>query len=863
MKIDMDKNYDPKKVESGLENKWIEGGYFKAGKDEEALKKPRFSLIVPPPNVTGKLHIGHAKDNTEQDIIARYKRLRGYDVLFLPAMDHAGIATQAKVEEKIRAEGLDKYQLGREGFLKRAWEWKDEYAASIHRQWEAMGLSLDFSRERFTLDDGMQHAVAHVFKALYDKGLIYQADRIINWDPVLRTALSNIEVVHKDIPGKFYYFKYRLEGDSEIYLTVATTRPETMFGDTALVYNPKDERFKKYANRRFINPANGQPLPLIADRYVDMEFGTGVMKCTPAHDPNDFLIGQRHHLDMPVVMNPDATMNELCGKYAGMDRFACREALVAAIEAQGDLIKIENITHNVGHSERTDSIIEPYLCKQWFVRMKPLAEAVDRIQHSRARTRFFPPRFAKTFQRWLDTTEDWCISRQLWWGHRIPVYTDRKTGEVICSETPLDPARYEQDPDVLDTWFSSGLAPFAFMGWPDDLSLMKRYYPLDVMVTGYDIIFFWVARMAFDGVHFTGEMPFKDVVLHGLIRDSQGRKMSKSLGNGIDPFDVINRYGCDAMRWALSSQGAPGLDLNIGESNFKTASEFVNKVWNASRYVLSQLPEGYEPRELNLANLSFASTWLLSRLNRCILGYQRNMDKYEQGQAAKYLSDFIWDDFCGSYLEWSKVELANADEAGKALVYDTLYHALSSLLQMLFPFCPFISETIYSYLPGHLNSLFDAGFPKVIPGLSPAKIARGTKLRDMIAYVRNFKSENGLAPNEPVDLVFKCTRAEFDQLAPLVSRFSFARKVDRVAADAPGMRFFLNVGLLVDAADKEALAKKIAERIEKLESEIVRSERMLANENFVKRANPKVVENERKKLESNRAELARYRSLGH
>ena len=860
MKIDMDKNFDRSKAERGLERKWIDGGYFRAGKDEAALKKPRFSLIVPPPNVTGKLHIGHAKDNTEQDIIARYKRLKGYDVLFLPAMDHAGIATQAKVEEKLRAEGIDKYQLGREGFLERAWAWKDEYARSIHAQWEAMGLSLDFSRERFTLDEGMQKAVAHVFKSLYDKGLIYQGEKIINWDPVLKTALSNIEVVHKDIPGKFYYFKYRLEGDPEVYLTVATTRPETMFGDTALVYNPKDSRFKKFSGKRFINPANGEPLPLIADTYVDMEFGTGVMKCTPAHDPNDFLIGQRHHLEMPVVMNPDATMNDRCGKYAGMDRFECREALVEDIESHGDLIKIENIIHNVGHSERTDSIIEPYLCKQWFVRMKPLAQAVDRIQHSKERTKFFPARFARTFQRWLDTTEDWCISRQLWWGHRIPVYTNKKTGEVVCSETQLDPAEWDQDPDVLDTWFSSGLAPFAFMGWPEDESLMKRYYPLDVMVTGYDIIFFWVARMAFDGVHFTGEMPFKDVVLHGLIRDSQGRKMSKSLGNGIDPFDVIDRYGCDAMRWALSSQGAPGLDLNIGESNFKTASEFVNKVWNASRYVLSSLPDDYKPSPLKVSELSFESTWLLNRLNRTILGYQRNMDKYEQGQAARYLSDFIWDDFCGSYLEWTKVELLNADEDAKRRVYDTLYAALKDILLLLFPFCPFVTETIYSYMPGHKNSLFDEEFPQVFTRLSPSKIARGTKVKQMVAYIRNFKSENGMAPNEPVDLVYKCTKAEFEQLSPLVNRFAFAREVSRVDEDRPGMRFFMNVGILVDASDKEALQKKIAQRIEKLESEIARGEKLLSNQNFVSRANPKVVESERKKLEANRAELARYQA---
>lgn len=473
----MDKVFDSKAAESGRMDFWISNGYFKAGRNKEMLARPKYSLIIPPPNVTGMLHIGHAKDTTEQDIIARYKRLKGFDVLYLPAMDHAGIATQAKVEKKLQEEGVDKYELGRDGFLVEAWKWKDHYADYIHKQWEALGLSLDFSKERFTLDNGMQRAVAHVFKSLYDQGLIYQGERIINWDPVLKTALSNIEVEHKDIPGKFYYFKYVMKDDPSVVLTIATTRPETMFGDTALVYNPKDKRYSKYDGKMFINPANGEELPLIGDMYVDKSFGTGVMKCTPAHDPNDFAIAKRHNLAMPLIMNPDGTMNEKCGKYKGMDRFACRDALVEQIEKDGNLVKIENITHNVGHSSRTGAIVEPYLCKQWFVKMKPLSQAVDKIQHSKERTKFFPSRFSHTFQRWLDTTEDWCISRQLWWGHRIPVYTDKVTGEVICSETPLDPTKYDQDPDVLDTWFSSGLAPFAFMGWPETDELLKRYYP--------------------------------------------------------------------------------------------------------------------------------------------------------------------------------------------------------------------------------------------------------------------------------------------------------------------------------------------------------------------------------------------------
>lgn len=858
MAIEMDKNFDHVKAEKGREEFWIDHGYFKAGKDSKALAKKPFSLIVPPPNVTGKLHIGHAKDNTEQDIIARYRRLLGYDVLYLPGMDHAGIATQAKVEAKLRAEGKDKYKLGREGFLKAALDWKDEYSKRIYSQWLALGLSLDYSKLRFTLDPGMQKAVAHVFKTLYDQGLIYQGERIINWDPVLKTALSNIEVIHKDIPGKFYYFKYVSKDDPTFFLTVATTRPETMFGDTALVVNPKDGRYAKYVGREFVNPANGQLLTLIADRYVTTDFGTGVMKCTPAHDPNDFNIGLRHHLKMPIIMNEDGTMNKLCGEYVGLDRFDCRDKLVAKIKSDGNLIKIDDIVHNVGHSERSGAIVEPYLCKQWFVKMKPLAQAVDKIQHSPKRTRFFPARFAKTFQRWLDTTEDWCISRQLWWGHRIPVYTNRETKQVVCSETPLDPAKWDQDPDVLDTWFSSGLAPFAFLGWPDKTDLLKRYYPLDVLDTGYDIIFFWVARMAFDGVHFTGKMPFKAVVLHGLLRDSQGRKMSKSLGNGIDPFDIIDKYGCDALRWALSSSGAPGLDLPVGDKNWENAKEFINKVWNASRFVLASLPEGFAFRKPKPADLSFIDVWLYSRLDKALKGYRRNMDKYEHGQAAKYLYDFIYDDFCGNYLEWSKVDIQGGDKKRQGVVRNVLVDVLISILMLLFPFCPFVTEQIYSFVPGHKDSLFDLPFPKPFPKVSKTYAALGNHLDGMIKYVRNLKADNGMAPNAQVDLVLKAKALTATRLKPYLIRFSFAKDFTIVSEDREGMRYFGGIGLLLKASDQKALEEKIAQRIAFLNGEIARGERLLSNQNFVAKANPKVVDNERRKLAANKEELAKY-----
>lgn len=858
MSLKMDKVFDSKAAESGRMDFWVSNGYFKAGRNKEMLSRPKYSLIIPPPNVTGMLHIGHAKDTTEQDIIARYKRLKGFDVLYLPAMDHAGIATQAKVEKKLQEEGVDKYELGRDGFLVEAWKWKDHYADYIHKQWEALGLSLDFSKERFTLDDGMQRAVAHVFKSLYDQGLIYQGERIINWDPVLKTALSNIEVEHKDIPGKFYYFKYVMKDDPSVVLTIATTRPETMFGDTALVYNPKDKRYSKYDGKMFINPANGEELPLIGDMYVDKSFGTGVMKCTPAHDPNDFAIAKRHNLAMPLIMNPDGTMNEKCGKYKGMDRFACRDALVEQIEKDGNLVKIENITHNVGHSSRTGAIVEPYLCKQWFVKMKPLSQAVDKIQHSKERTKFFPSRFSHTFQRWLDTTEDWCISRQLWWGHRIPVYIDKVTGEVICSETPLDPTKYDQDPDVLDTWFSSGLAPFAFMGWPETDEMLKRYYPLDVMVTGYDIIFFWVARMAFDGVHFTNKMPFKTVYLHGLIRDSQGRKMSKSLGNGIDPFDVIDKYGCDAMRWALTSSGAPGLDLPIGDRNFTSARDFINKVWNASRYVLSIIGDDFIPMKLNSKDLSFADGYILAKLNETIRGVTHNMDKFEHGQASKYIYDFLYDNFCGEYLEWSKVSLMNCSLRQERIVKTVLYTVLKDVLLMLFPFCPFVCEQIYSFMPNHKKSLFDESYPVANRWRLEKMQAKGETLKQMITYIRNFKSENKLAPNDKIDVDVKAKTTLIEEFRPYLVRFGFIENFNAVDEDEPNMRFFNGFGLLLKVKDTEALKEKRKQRVEALKKEIERSEKMLSNPNFVQRANPTVVMREREKLKSNKEELAKY-----
>ena len=856
---EMQKAYDHTLVEDGKEKFWEDNGYFEAMRKENLDKKP-FSMIVPPPNVTGILHIGHATNTTILDIIARYKKLSGYDVLFLADMDHAGIATQAKVEAKLRAEGKDKYQLGREGFLKEAWKWKEEHGDYISKQWRALGLSMDYSKERFTLDDGMCDAVNKVFKTLYDEGLIYRGERIINWDPVLKTALSDIEVSYSQDNGHFYYFKYWLEDHSR-YLEVATTRPETMFGDQAVCFNPDDERYNNLEGKKVINPANGELLPLIGDRYVDIEFGTGVMKCTPAHDPNDFQIAKRHNLAFVKTMNEDATMNENCPKeYVGLDRYECRKKLVKQIEEQGDLIKIEDIVHNVGHSERSKAVVEPMLSKQWFVSMKPLSEAVMKIQKSDKKTDFFPSRFSEIFYSWLANTDDWCISRQLWWGHRIPVYTNKKTGEVICSVEKLPEEEYTQDSDVLDTWFSSALAPFAFLGWPnEDDPLYKRYYPLDVMVTAYDIIFFWVERMAFEGVHFTGKMPFKKVYIHGLVRDSQGRKMSKSLGNGIDPFDVIKKYGTDSLRFALATGGTPGLDINFSFNKVENAHNFLNKIWNASRYILSMLPEDFIPEELKKENLSYLDEWILKECDNLLDAVRTNMDKYELGQAADYLYSFVYDEFCSEYLEYTKVALQVEDEKVKKVTLQVLYSILKKILVVLFPFAPFISEEIYSYLPKHKNSVYEEEYPLDYGFEYDEKdIDVALSLRRAIKEIRNHKSQLSLAPNAPIELVFFGEKKAYDMAFPYLKRFSFASSITLSDVKRDDYIYFPSFALaLIDKEDSDT-SERINKRIEFLKNEIARSEKMLSNQNFISKAKPEKVAAEKEKYQKYLDELNNY-----
>lgn len=856
---EMQKAYDHTLVEDGKEKFWEDNGYFEAMRKENLDKKP-FSMIVPPPNVTGILHIGHATNTTILDIIARYKKLSGYDVLFLADMDHAGIATQAKVEAKLREEGKDKYQLGREGFLKEAWKWKEEHGDYISKQWRALGLSMDYSKERFTLDDGMCDAVNKVFKTLYDEGLIYRGERIINWDPVLKTALSDIEVSYSQDNGHFYYFKYWLEDHSR-YLEVATTRPETMFGDQAVCFNPDDERYNNLEGKKVINPANGELLPLIGDRYVDIEFGTGVMKCTPAHDPNDFQIAKRHNLAFVKTMNEDATMNENCPKeYVGLDRYECRKKLVKQIEEQGDLIKIEDIVHNVGHSERSKAVVEPMLSKQWFVSMKPLSEAVMKIQKSDKKTDFFPSRFSEIFYSWLANTDDWCISRQLWWGHRIPVYTNKKTGEVVCSVEKLPEEEYTQDSDVLDTWFSSALAPFAFLGWPnEDDPLYKRYYPLDVMVTAYDIIFFWVERMAFEGVHFTGKMPFKKVYIHGLVRDSQGRKMSKSLGNGIDPFDVIKKYGTDSLRFALATGGTPGLDINFSFNKVENAHNFLNKIWNASRYILSMLPEDFIPEELKKEDLSYLDEWILKECDNLLDAVRTNMDKYELGQAADYLYSFVYDEFCSEYLEYTKVALQGEDEKVKKVTLQVLYSILKKILVVLFPFAPFISEEIYSYLPKHKNSVYEEEYPLDYGFEYDEKdIDVALSLRRVIKEIRNHKSQLSLAPNAPIELVFFGEKKAYDMAFPYLKRFSFASSITLSDVKRDDYIYFPSFALaLIDKEDSDT-SERINKRIEFLKNEIARSEKMLSNQNFISKAKPEKVAAEKEKYQKYLDELNNY-----
>ena len=846
-------HYDHNEVEQGKYQTWKDKGYFLAG-DET---KTKFSMVIPPPNVTGMLHLGHAWNTTVQDIIARYKRAKGYDVLWLPGMDHAGIATQAKVEARLREQGISRYDLGREKFLEKAWEWKKEYAKTIHSQWAVMGLSLDYSRERFTLDDGLNKAVRHVFVTLYNKGLIYRGERIINWDPVFKTALSNIEVIHQDDKGKFYYFNYPLVDGSK-NLLIATTRPETMFGDVCLVVNPKDERYLDIIGKEVINPANGEKIPVIADEYVDLNFGTGVMKCTPAHDPNDFLIGERHHLAHPIIMNDDATMNGNCpAEYVGLDRYVCREKLVEKLKQDGYLVKIENIVHQVGHSERSHAVVEPMLKKQWFVKMDPLAKRALENQNTDDKVEFIPERFNKIFENWMSDCDDWCISRQLWWGHRIPAYYSKKDGSILVSEEPpADMENYVQDEDVLDTWFSSGLWPFSTLGWPNETADLKRYYPLDIMVTAYDIIFFWVSRMIFQALEFTDKAPFKKCLIHGLIRDEQGRKMSKSLGNGIDPFDVIKKYGVDALRYFLTTSTSPGLDTRYSDEKVKSSEAYLNKIWNASRFVLSNL-EGEEKldEEIDLSKLSLIDKYILTRLEKTITNVTINMEKYDFANASTHLYNFVYDDFTSWYLELSKVTMNH--ETKKVLL-----KVLKSIILMIYPYTPFIAEEIYLNLPYHGESICLEKYPEYEEKyVSEESEKIVSSLISMIKDVRSFKVDNSLAPNSKVRLYLNHVgNFDFQTILPYLKRFTFANEViiDDESKKNLSSIYYIGELYIEEDLDKELLKKKFDEKISAIKNELLRGDKMLNNPAFIAKAPEKKINEEKAKREKYLKELAEY-----
>ena len=842
-------HYVPSEVEEGKYDSWVEKGYFTAG---DKSKEP-FSIVIPPPNVTGKLHLGHVMDTIPDDIIIRYKKMKGFDTLWVPGTDHAGIATQAKVEEKLRAQGISRYDLGREGFLEKAWEWKKEYADTIHQQWKKLGLSVDYTRERFTLDEGLSKAVKHVFVTLYNEGLIYQGERIINWDPELRTALSNIEVNHTDDEGEFFYFLYDVVGSDE-KLIVATTRPEPMFGDVAVFVNPKDKRFQHLIGKKVINPANGDELPIMADSYVDISFGTGAMKCTPAHDPNDFNLSKKYDLPVIKVMDETAHLLPVAGKYAGMDRYECRDALVEDIKKNGHLDHIEKMVHSVGHSERSHCVVEPMLSKQWFVKMKPLAERVLAQQKGPDAVKFLPKRFAKVLTRWMENVDDWCISRQLWWGHRIPAYYNKETGEMIVSETEPDMTKYVQDEDVLDTWFSSGLWPFTTLGWPEKTADYERYFPTSVLVTGYDIIFFWVSRMVFQSLHFTDEVPFKEVVIHGLIRDEQGRKMSKSLGNGIDPIDVIAKYGVDALRYFITTNSTPGLDMRYSEEKLKSSENYLNKIWNATRYVEMQLGENYEPKPIDKKSLGILEKYILSRLEETVKKVSAKMEIYQFGQASSILYDFVYDDFCSFYLEMSKVSMEDPEKV--ETVKATLYKVIREIILMIYPYTPFIAEELYQSLPGAKESIMLESYPEFDKSLvSKAAEKEGDILKAILKDVRNYKSSHKMAPNASIKLVLT-PKAPFKGIEAYFQRFLFAKtEVSKEAVLGDSFLYGKYTLFVQEDVDKETLKKRLEEEKEKLNFEIARSEKMLSNPGFVAKAPKEKIELEKSKLEENKTKL--------
>ena len=869
VKKELRQKYNHKEVEAGKYQFWLDNNCFYA--DPKSEKEP-FTIVIPPPNVTGRLHVGHAWDTSIQDLIIRMKRMQGYNALYLPGMDHAGIATQAKVEERLREQGISRHDLGREKFLEKVWEWKDEYAESIREQWHQLGLSLDYSKERFTLDEGLSDAVKKVFVDLYNKEYIYQGERIINWDPAQKTALSNIEVIYKDIEGAEHYFKYMFADGSGEFLTIMTTRPETMFGDGAIAVHPDDERYKALVGKEVIVPLTGHVIPVIADDYVTFDKGSGCVKITPAHDPNDFEVGKRHGIPENIIMNIDGTMAEsvwVPTKYQGLDRFEARKQFVQDARDAGLIVEVKPFVHSVGHSERSGAIVEPYLSKQWFVRMDLLAkEAINAQSSAETRVDFYPERFEKTFLQWMENIQDWCVSRQLWWGHQIPAWYHKETGELYVGTTePSDMENWRQDEDVLDTWFSSALWPFTTMNWPNtEDELFKMFFPNSVMVTGYDIIFFWVSRMIFQSLEFTGKRPFKDVLIHGLVRAADGRKMSKSLNNGIDPMDVIEQYGADSLRYFLVTNTSPGQDVRYIEQKVEAAGNFANKIWNASRFVLLNNP--VKDCHFNMDKIDSIDVWMLEKLNHAIDGIHYNADKYEFGEVGRILYNFIWDDFCSWYIELSKPVLFADNEEAKVEKQKMLLFVLDQILRLLHPFMPYITEEIWQALPQTVGALAVASYPeKVELGAEQTGVVEQVEIMmEAIVAMRQIRADYKVAPSKNLPVVLEGITEDVVEMFELEREYlkKFMNSDELIITDkAMNIKqaerkvfstFVLYVPLdtLVDFEEQK---QKLQQEEKRLVSEIKRCESMLANERFVSKAPQAKIEEEQQKLKDYQKQL--------
>lgn len=863
------KNYDPKEFEERIYKQWLDAGCFTPDRDPD--KKP-YTIVMPPPNITGQLHMGHALDSTLQDILIRWKRMQGYSTLWLPGEDHASIATEVRVEKSLLEKGIKKKEIGREKFLEAVWDWTDEYRARIRGQLEKMGASCDWTRESFTMDDKLNKAVREVFVRLYKKGLIYQGNRIINWCPRCQTALSDAEIEYKEMPGSFWHVKYTVK-DSEEYVIIATTRPETMLGDTAVAVNPKDERYSHMVGKTLILPLIGKEIPIVADDYVDMEFGTGAVKITPAHDPNDFEVGKRHNLPQVVAIGEDGRMTELAGKYKGMDRYEAREAVVNDLKEQGYLVKVQEHTHNVGCHDRCGTVVEPLLSKQWFVSMKPLAEpAIEAVRNGE--TQFVPERFSKIFYNWMENIQDWCISRQLWWGHRIPVWYCQDCGEVIVQTEAPDKCpkcgshSLRRDNDVLDTWFSSALWPFSTLGWPDKTEDLKYFYPTDVLISSYDIIFFWIARMIFSGVEQMGEVPFKYVFIHGLVRDSQGRKMSKSLGNGIDPLDIVDQYGADALRFSLVTGNSPGNDMRFYTERVEASRNFANKLWNASRFVLMNLDnsliEKYKDQLDDLRNS--ADRWILSRINSVTREVTDNLDKFEIGIAVQKMYDFVWSELCDWYIELAKPRLYSDNECDKAAAQATLLEVLKDSLKLLHPIMPFITEEIYGHITDGKELIIESRWPEYRQDRVFEKDEKELQnIIGAIKAVRNVRTEMNVPNSRRAKIMIipstEAARESFEDGTVYLEKLASASEIlfperedipkDAVSSVIPGGEIFIP---LDDLIDREKEIERLNKEKERLEKEVERVAKKLSNQGFISKA-PESVVNEEKEKQSKYQEM--------